>query len=368
MNFFCSLSGKVFALVSLMLVSAQAAEHRPPARYFLRDLGTLPGGSETWGNDINNRGQIVGSALKDSRLRFRYYPVLYRNGRLHDLGLLPGANWGFCGRINDRGQMLGYQAFDGLVFVTSLLYTRGKVIDLSGIIGTNGFAAAINNHGVIAGTTWPPGASEPTAFALKDGVLAHLGTLTPGRESSGSDINDSGDAVGYSWAETDEGMAARAVLFSHGEVRDLGTLPGWEHSQAIRINRKGHIIGHSSTPNAEYIRSFIYRNGVMRDIGTLPGGTDIWTRALAINGQDHVVGNCIHLEEIDGQSTYVQRPFLYIEGRMWDLNRFIPRRKGWKLVDATGINDRGQIIAIGEFTAERYQRTCLLTPIRSHHR
>ena len=62
MSLIRALSWPAFVASSILLVSAQAAEHRPPAHYVVRDLGTLPGGYETVGSDINNLGQITGVA------------------------------------------------------------------------------------------------------------------------------------------------------------------------------------------------------------------------------------------------------------------------------------------------------------------
>ena len=70
---------------------------------------------------------------------------------------------------------------------------------------------------------------------------------------------------------------------------------------------------------------------------------------------------------VDG-SLLIERAILYAEGRMWDLNTLIPRHSGWRLQSAVAINDAGQIIAVGDFQEQRYQRTCLLTPVKFRKR
>ncbi len=49
-------------VVVALLVGAQPASGRQAAdgQYSITDLGTLPGGGDSYAHDINNRGQVVG--------------------------------------------------------------------------------------------------------------------------------------------------------------------------------------------------------------------------------------------------------------------------------------------------------------------
>src|SRR5215213_8221903 len=53
-------------------------------------------------------------------------------------------------------------------------------------------------------------------------------------------------------------------------VTDLGTLPGGNYSDADGINSRGQVVGFSTT--AELQRAFLWDHGQMIDLGTLPGG------------------------------------------------------------------------------------------------
>jgi probable HAF family extracellular repeat protein len=76
----------------------------------------------------------------------------------------------------------------------------------------------------------------------------------------------------------------------------------------------------------------------MRDLGTLPSASE--TEALAINNAGDVVGTAG-----DGVTL---RAFLWTRlAGMQDLNSVIPKNFPIVLEGAFGINDRGQIIAIG---------------------
>jgi probable HAF family extracellular repeat protein len=53
--------------------------------------------------------------------------------------------------------------------------------------------------------------------------------------------------------------------------------------------------------------------------------------------------------------------FLY-DGSMFNLNNLIPAGSGWELVEATALNDAGQIVGYGRFND--HTRAFLLTPAR----
>lgn len=72
----------------------------------------------------------------------------------------------------------------------------------------------------------------------------------------------------------------------------------------------------------------------MIDLGALGGNS----YAMAIYSAGDVVGQ-----------TDTQGAFLYKNGTMIDLNTLLPANSGWHLVDATGINDDGQIIGWGNY-------------------
>jgi probable HAF family extracellular repeat protein len=124
----------------------------------------------------------------------------------------------------------------------------GKLFQLRGPGGDylRGRAWAINNDAVIVGEVeapqQPAGVSQ-TAFrwSLRDGM-----TLLPslgGFASVAYDVNRSGQVVGKS--QTQAG-ATRAFLWTaDGGVRDLGALPGHQHSEAVAINDKGWVVGFS---------------------------------------------------------------------------------------------------------------------------
>ena len=100
----------------------------------------------------------------------------------------------------------------------------------------------------------------------------------------------------------------------------------------------------------------LYSNGAMTVLGTLGGSN---SAANGINNNGQVVGNSF---AVVGNSPFqTQDAFLYSNGKMIDLNSLIDANSGWTLVDATAINDKGQIVGLG-LNAQGLEKSFLLTP------
>jgi probable HAF family extracellular repeat protein len=291
---------KAIALGAALSLSMCVAAPLFAATYNIVGLGTL-GGTSSLASDINNAGQVVGTAgTADANNR----GFLYSNGVMQDLGSLSGFPTSQAYGINNAGQVVGWS-----------IIIR------------------------------PVGIYETRAF-LYQWQMQDLGTLG-GDFSVGIDINDVGQVVGNS-STADANM--RAFLYSNGVMQDLGTLGG-ASSFAIGINNVGQVVGNSSTADAN-IRAFLYSNGVMQNLGTL-GGTS--SDASDINDVGQVVGTSSTTGE--GAS----RAFLYSNGVMQDLNTLIASDSGWVLTSPFKINDSGQIIGAGFFNGQ--ERAFLATPV-----
>jgi probable HAF family extracellular repeat protein len=80
-------------------------------RWVLIDLGTF-GGKESEASDINDSGQIVGSAdtkekNEDGAISHGF---LWHDGKLRDLGTLHSNESSYAEAINERGQVVGYSS------------------------------------------------------------------------------------------------------------------------------------------------------------------------------------------------------------------------------------------------------------------
>ena len=132
---------------------------------------------------------------------------------------------------------------------------------------------------------------------------------------------------------------------------------GWELRKATAINNKQQIVGFGEHTGAG-LHAFLYCDGVVQDLGTFPGGGISY--ALGINDKGDIVGAAY----LDPTGAGNFRAMLYTRPRgMQNLNDLIDPSLGWVLRQATGINERGQIVGWGYL--EGREHAFRLTPISS---
>ena len=149
-------------------------------------------------------------------------------------------------------------------------------------------------------------------------------------------------------------VQARALLWRRGRVRALETLPGYQITHATAISDRGLIAGDATVDSFPGSRddpghAVCWVGGRVRDLGTG------W--AIAVNDVGEIVG-----DSGTGPADYFHdaHALLWTRGYRYDLNDRIPLRSGWLLVQATRIDDRGQIAGCG--TLHGVAHAFLLTP------
>jgi len=163
------------------------------AVYSVTDLGNL-GGSYSYGNAINNTGQVTGYSDTPSGI----HAFLYSNGQMTDLGTL----------------------------------------DASGSPNAESRGNAINNAGQVTGV------SNGRAFLYSDGQMIDLGTPANFKGSTeGTAINDAGQVTG----SLDSGpFNIHAFVYSKGQMMDLNDLidPTLDITltSAPGVNNRGQIV------------------------------------------------------------------------------------------------------------------------------
>jgi probable HAF family extracellular repeat protein len=220
----------------------------------MRDLGTL-GGPDSFGWSVNDRGQVAGvsytSAVPKSATGQPPIDVfLWEHGRMRDLGSLGGSVPVFDGiaGINERGEIAGQSNLAGDRTAHPFLWDGTGMIDLGTLGGDNGHASAINDRGVVAGTS---DLADGTHFGFlwMNGRLHPLPPVGGAACSFASDVNARSQAVG---SATTCSVVLAAVLWTHGVGVDLNTLvaPSTLHmTAASSINDAGDIIGEGVLPN-----------------------------------------------------------------------------------------------------------------------
>ncbi len=326
---------------------AQALPANPVPEYMLVDLGAL-GGYYSSAQAINDRGQVVG-ALRDN-LNINYsHAFLYSEGVLRDLGTLGGTRSEALG-INDLGQVVGTSYTPGDTESPIFLYSDGSMKNL-GKMGAYWLAKAtgINNKGEIVGWQRNPWGYY-RSFLVANGKDTDIGTL--GANSClAYAINNSGQIVGESQVIPGQ---PRAFLYSNGTMKDLN-IPEADQSVAYGINNSGQIIGSfisNSPPQA-----FLYFNGSTKKLGALKGNYSI---AYGINDSGYVVGTSSAVLP----PASVSHAFLYVGNIMFDLNSITVPNHGWVFISAQAINNKGQIVGIGN-NPKKAQRSFLLNPLPS---
>jgi probable HAF family extracellular repeat protein len=236
----------------------------PPHAFLYRDgvmndLGTGFGrGSFSRAWDINQNGQIVGERSQTQLGVLRAF--LYQSGTFVDLGTLGGhAPFGIDSiayAINDRGQIVG-TALPPEPPLHAFLWEEGVMQDL-GTLGGNTEATqafGINNSGAIVGVS-QTSSEEMHAFLWRNGVMQDLGTLG-GDSSYAYGINRTGQIVGGSRTPTSPQFnAGHAFIWERGRIIDLNevvtNLPADVVLEVARaINEEGSIVGTTCTQFCE---------------------------------------------------------------------------------------------------------------------
>ena len=221
-------------------------------------LPTL-GGNNTYGAQINDWGQMVGSseiAVDNPTCPppqvLTERPVIWEQLQVRELPMYPGDTSGAAFVINDLGQVAGFSSPDCATNVWHLLlYDKVTPIYLGSLGGQAlNIPQAINNRAQVVG---------------------------------GSDLP--GDTVNH------------AFLWDNGATTDLGTLPGYPNSIALGINDEGQVVGGAS--EAPFLNgnstAFVWQNGVMTDLNTLiPGGSPLFLAyATGINSRGQISGQAV---------------------------------------------------------------------------
>jgi probable HAF family extracellular repeat protein len=346
------------SILSVLYVLSSAVEIVSAApTYTVTKVNMMPGyisgsGHIANGFDINNSGQVVGSAGPQNDYGYAR-AFLWSGGSMKDIGALPGFNRSGAHAINSIGQIVGNCANSSNTD-RGFLYSGGVMQDLGTLNAPYNYgvtARGINDLGQIVGHA-TTSAGSYHAFFWDDGTMTDIGTLG-GTSTEAFAINNCGQVAGES--RTSSGFY-HAIRWSSSGMTDLGTLQGDIGSSAYDINASGQTVGSSRTSTGYYSAGHAVlwnSDGSIRDLGLLPGFT-YFSIAYGINASGQVVG-------VSRSSSYTEHAFIYSDGKMADLNDLIDSSSGWTLDFANAINDSGQIACHG--TLGDQHSLFVLTPI-----
>jgi len=343
-------------------------------RVAITDLGTLGGGFSA-PIDLNDRGQLVGVSVGPGETALRGF--VWNDGAMGDFGSLGGPQ-AAAASINSAGQIGGWSDLDvpapPSIFNTTSMFCnppmvegqapvachavlrdRGRLVDLGTLGGLNSAAQnkGINDGGQVVGVaettqvdpTGTAGSHRFHAFLWQrdgqngGGHMIDLGTLGSDPNSSASGINDRGQIIGVSVANsaTFNGDNGRGFTWNHGRITPLKTLGG-TYGLPLAINNRGDIVGLSNLAGDLNRHATLWRNGRTVDLGTLPGdgfseATDITDTGLIVGFSCGPIG--CRAVRWDGR-------------QITDLASALAPKEQWQLLDAQAVNAQGQVVGSGQ--------------------
>lgn len=320
----------------------QPAVSECPASYTVTLLPTSAWftASDSRAASINNLSQVVGkignTAALWSNASSAPRPIFSTFGGFSSSAL----------GINDSAEVVGGAEMSG-GNLHAFRYSSDTMSDLGTLGGSSSIASGLNNAGLIVGSSQRTvGDATTHAFLYSAGSMSDLGTLG-GAASNATAINTNGQIVGS--AQT-PASAFHAFLYENGAMRDLGTLGGVE-SMATAINDAGQVAGSSQTTGSDY-HAFLYTAGTMTDISP-----STVAMAASMNNRGHIVGKLAAAASPNGWHA-----FRYCEGKLIDLNTLLSGNSGIELLEASDINNQGEVVGVASSSTSSFSRAFFLRP------
>jgi probable HAF family extracellular repeat protein len=202
-------------------------------------------------------------------------------------------------------------------------------------------ATGVNASGVVVGRFTTVN-NVDHAFSWHRGHFTELGTLG-GNSAAAYAINDAGVIVGTS-VIAPHYKSTHAFKWENGVMTDMGGLGFTEDGGdvPVSVNNAGWAAGRCRVAFAG-IHGCVWHDGLVDDVGTLDG---TWSEAHSINDSNVVVGSA-------GFPRSTGHAFVWKDGVMTDLNDLVALH-GVLLIDAVAINAAGQILVRGYDTQYRH--------------
>lgn len=331
-------------LLSLVLVCVVSSPALAVPNYTFTPLGSLLDSGVSAATDVNDLRQVVGQSDVGNG---RHRAFVWEDGIMTDLGVLSGDGFSSASAINENGQITGTSDTD-TGESRAFLYTDGEMINIGGLPGEiSSEGRGINDAGQVVGSSF--GNLGEAAFIYENGVMTSL--FESLGISNAEDINENGQVIG-SHLSKDESCFC-IYIYDDGVVVDLDN-PESAFLSANSINDNGKIVGGMVADGI--FHAFLWESGEFIDIGTLPGF--FFAEAHDINNNDQIVGR-----SLDVNGGVRESAFLYDDGSMYDLNDLTVNLGDWTLLEATAINNRGDIVGTAYNPGLDIRNAFLLTPI-----
>lgn len=332
-------------------------------RYTVTDLGSLPGFADSyeWNGSLNVLGHTTAFANNAAN------PNAFANdasflwtgpGQVSALPGLPGASDTIAFGLNDLDQAVGDSGAAVFSDAHGVLWQNGVVHDLGTLPGDAGSDAyVINNLGFTTGDSYSPNGTYRAVIWDPSQKIHRLSGRASWSYSYAECINDLGQIAGQ--AGPDASGDYPGVYWSTKDAAPtyLQKPAGGGSAGPVAINLWAQIVG-SVTPNSTGVSiPALWQQGRLTELAVL--ANDPFGVALGINNWGQIVGFSASLAGFQDLTT--AHPILWENGQSIDLQDQIPTGSGWRLEQASSINDLGQIAGIGWRHGQL--RACLLTPV-----
>ena len=359
-------------LASLLTITSGVALSAP---YDIVELGGLDGNYSIAYN-ISETGIAVGTAngplKEDGSREFYAHATKFQESGNQDLGVLTDGTVSEAIGINSNGVAVGY----------ANVVTEEELENGSTVLRENTFAVTFD--GAVAALPELENLSQTKAYAISDDslIIGHgLYDVDPEddadptdrgfiynsteqtyfmvpalvdeaeRKSYLTDINNTGKAIGFADASVPDSSqyTVQSFIVNTNDNNAITEIPTKDNRATFAhgINIHDEVVGSvyiSGTRNNQ--EAFYYDAQSGSDELTFLGFfrsdfTD--SRAKDINDNGQIVGRAL----VSAPTLNEFAAFIYEDGEMKNLNDLIACDSGWKLTEATSINNAGQIIGFG---------------------
>ncbi len=297
--------------------------------------------------DLNNAGEVAGyhTRLLDGRRNGVAGFWRGSDGSYRNLDFIATGAQLRLAAINDDGGVTGRLAPDanGAALTAFFLASPGTPrVDIAPAAGMTAVAPTdLSNRNAgggwyVAGTATMETGTHAFRWSVdgdagQGATMVDLGTLG-GPNSTAAAVNTAGMVTG--WAQSSPTSGGHAFLYANGIMHDLDALAGSAATASFgsALNEAGTVVGGAYDGTWDAV---MYHDGAMRQLGDLGGS---FSAANDINNRGTVVGwATLPLDQRVG--------FIYLDGEMIDLNTLVDPGSGWHILEASAINDAGQILA-----------------------
>jgi len=246
---------------------------------------------------------------------------------LRELPLPPGFYNSEAVGVNSTGEVVG-AVYDRSFTKHQAFRFRNEKLSL--LEGEQSVAHWINDSGEIAGEAIIAGKATTGPVLWTEKATTSLGGCCGGAATG---MNNHGQVVGDLYDKA--GSYAAFLSDSAHAMMTIG--PPNRYSSAIAINESGHVVIQA------FSQAYLYADGKLAQLDL---SRQYPSQPRAISDCDVVVGSF-------GPFADANHAFIWEKSNGFrDLNSLIPSDSSWKLEVATSINNRGEIVGVGDHLHE----------------